>query len=64
MCDNNLDSEEDTSIIDMLGAEKQISVGDSIWSNLVPKSETQASLFLREYPEFDGRGVIVGVLVG
>jgi tripeptidyl-peptidase II len=32
------------------------------WSGLLPKDETQASEFLRDHPEFDGRGIVVGVL--
>jgi tripeptidyl-peptidase-2 len=32
------------------------------WGSLVPKIETQALEFVVAYPQFDGRGVIVGVL--
>lgn len=28
---------------------------------LLPKEETQAATFIQEYPEFDGRGVVVGI---
>lgn len=31
------------------------------WENLVPKNETQANLFLQEYPSYDGKDVIVAV---
>jgi len=30
-------------------------------STLIPKEETQAAHFLKEYPEYDGRGVVVGL---
>lgn len=35
---------------------------ENIWSGLLPKSETQAYEFVRKNPNFDGRGVIVGIL--
>lgn len=31
------------------------------WNNLVPKAETQASAFLQEYPNYDGKNVVVAV---
>eukprot|EP00600_Ochromonadales_sp_CCMP1393_P004453 CAMPEP_0174964208 /NCGR_PEP_ID=MMETSP0004_2-20121128/5753_1 /TAXON_ID=420556 /ORGANISM="Ochromonas sp., Strain CCMP1393" /LENGTH=1471 /DNA_ID=CAMNT_0016212909 /DNA_START=2788 /DNA_END=7203 /DNA_ORIENTATION=+ len=33
-----------------------------VWSGILPKNETQAQAFVAEHPDFDGRGVIVGVL--
>ena len=36
---------------------------NGIWTaGLLPKSETQAADFVRQNPNFDGRGIIVGVL--
>jgi hypothetical protein len=37
-------------------------MGDSFWSGLLPKSETQAMKFVVENPLWDGRGVVVGIL--
>lgn len=37
-------------------------MGDSFWSGLLPKSETQALNFVVENPSWDGRGVVVGIL--
>lgn len=38
-------------------------VEDSMkWSGLLPKTETQAQSFIEKNPQFDGRGIIVGVL--
>jgi len=34
----------------------------SYWSGLLPKEETEASIFVKENPRFDGRGVVVGIL--
>ncbi|WPT13225.1 Tripeptidyl-peptidase 2 [Picochlorum sp. SENEW3] len=34
---------------------------DVAWSSVVPKTEIQASAFLREHPEFDGRGVVIAI---
>ena len=35
---------------------------DSQWSGLVPKSDTQADTFISNYPQYDGRGVVVAIL--
>lgn len=32
------------------------------WQGLLPKTVTQASAFLQKYPEYDGRGIVVGIL--
>lgn len=32
------------------------------WSSVVPKSEIQATSFLEQHPEFDGRGVTIAIL--
>lgn len=33
-----------------------------VWEGLLPKVDTQALAFLEHHPDFDGRGVVVGVL--
>ena len=37
-------------------------LADEVWQGLLPKTDTQALSFLDQYPDFDGRGVVVGVL--
>jgi len=32
------------------------------WQDILPKAETQALSFIRKNPEWDGRGIIVGIL--
>lgn len=39
-----------------------VSKMDSQWSGLVPKSDTQADTFISNYPQYDGRGVVVAIL--
>lgn len=35
---------------------------ESIWKGLLPKEETQSILMIQENPNYDGRGIIVGIL--
>ena len=38
------------------------SESEEAWRSLVPIEETQAKAFRERYPEYDGRGVVVGIL--
>jgi tripeptidyl-peptidase II len=35
---------------------------EEVWGGLLPKKETQSFEFVQNHPEWDGRGIVVGIL--
>ena len=35
---------------------------EEVWGGLLPKKETQSLDFVQNHPEWDGRGIVVGIL--
>ena len=53
-----VDDDVDPTMSMTIGEEELVDVA---WSSVVPKSEIQASAFLREHPKFDGKGVVIAI---
>jgi len=37
-------------------------LNENVWGGLLPKRETESAQFCEKHPEWDGRGVIVGIM--
>jgi tripeptidyl-peptidase-2 len=61
-CNGEGCSSHPTPVEDESSALESFDYDPEEWSSVVPKSEIQATAFLKEYPEFDGRGVVIAIL--